>query len=156
MLNKYKDLIKHGDTEDLRAIRSAPIGGSLIGTDVKIQGDLICQEDIVIAGKVNGIVVAKSHHVHVAETGELKADITASVVSVEGSVKGNVIGLENVIITSTGNVLGNIECPRLSLEDGAKFKGSIEMNPAETAATVSSAKAHRVVADSDPSVVKTS
>ena len=49
----------------------------------------------------------------------------------EGTVTGNLYGLERVMISSTSHVQGNIECPRVALEDGAKFKGSIEMNPGE-------------------------
>jgi cytoskeletal protein CcmA (bactofilin family) len=146
MLNKYKDRIKNSDSDHVSSHKGPSSRGNsaVIGEDVKIKGDIISQEDIIIAGEVNGIVQAKSHHVHVADTGVLNADIIGNVVSVEGLVKGNIVGLENVIITPTGNVLGNIECPRLSLEDGAKFKGSIEMNPADPTASLTKMKAHRV------------
>ena len=149
MLSKYKDLIKSADSDSASAQTSTNLESksALIGSDVKIKGDVISEEDIVIAGEITGIVQAKSHHIHVANTGVLNADITGNIVSIEGSVKGNIVGLENVIITSTGNVLGNIECPRLSLEDGAKFKGSIEMNPLDVTASISHVKANRAASE---------
>ena len=164
MLSKYKDLIKSSDSDSVSSQTSTNLESksALIGSDVKIKGDVISEEDIVIAGEVTGIVQAKSHHIHISDTGILNADITGNIVSIEGSVKGNIVGLENVIITSTGNVLGNIECPRLSLEDGAKFKGSIEMNPGEPAQSVlpifsvSNAKVHRSVKESGQTATKAS
>ena len=54
---------------------------------------------------------------------------------IEGSVKGDILGGEKVIIERKGNVLGNIDSPRVSLEDGAKFKGSITMDPDENTVT---------------------
>ena len=51
--------------------------------------------------------------------------------NIEGIVKGDISGTEKVVISKTGNVLGNIQSPRVTLEDGAKFKGSIEMDPDE-------------------------
>ena len=158
MLSKYKDLIKSADSDSASAQTSTNLESksALIGSDVKIKGDVISEEDIVIAGEITGIVQAKSHHIHVANTGVLNADITGNIVSIEGSVKGNIVGLENVIITSTGNVLGNIECPRLSLEDGAKFKGSIEMNPLDVTASISHVKANRAASESETPDIKAS
>ena len=158
MLSKYKDLIKSADSDSVSSQTSTNLESksALIGSDVKIKGDVISEEDIVIAGEVTGIVQAKSHHIHVANTGVLNADITGNIVSIEGSVKGNIVGLENVIITSTGNVLGNIECPRLSLEDGAKFKGSIEMNPLDVTASISHVKANRAASESEKPDIKAS
>ena len=68
---------------------------------------------------------------------------------IEGTVTGDICGSENVIIANTGNVLGNIDSPRVSLEDGAKFKGSITMDPDESTVTdlplgsTAELKAHR-------------
>ena len=61
----------------------------------------------------------------------------ASTVRIEGSVRGDIHGGEKVIIARTGNVRGNITAPRVTLEDGAIFKGSIDMDPGDaTAASV--------------------
>jgi cytoskeletal protein CcmA (bactofilin family) len=52
---------------------------------------------------------------------------------VEGSVSGDISASQNVVIAASGNIIGNIESPRVTLEDGAKFKGSIEMDPDQPA-----------------------
>ena len=59
------------------------------------------------------------------------SDFGGKAESYEGKVEGDISGGEKVIISKTGNVLGNIDAPRVTLEDGAKFKGSIEMDPDE-------------------------
>ena len=105
----------------------------MIGATVKIKGDIQSDENLVIEGKVDGTITAKSHEITVGSSGELKANITAKVVKIEGKVQGDVFGGEKVIISKTGNVRGNIVAPRVTLEDGAKFKGSIDMDPGEPA-----------------------
>ena len=96
-----------------------------------IEGKIVSGEDLIIEGNVSGSISAKGHEITVGTAGKLKADISAKVVRIEGSVQGDISGVEKVIISKTGNVLGNIDAPRVTLEDGAKFKGSIEMDPGE-------------------------
>ena len=112
----------------------------MIGPTVVIEGKIVSGEDLLIEGNVSGSISAKGHEVTVGSVGKLKADISAKIVRVEGSVQGDISGVEKVIISKTGNVLGNIDAPRVTLEDGAKFKGSIEMDPGETAVAESSGK----------------
>ncbi|MBV1904704.1 MAG: polymer-forming cytoskeletal protein, partial [Pseudomonadales bacterium] len=66
------------------------------------------------------------------KSGKVTADIMAKVVKIEGEVTGDIAGDEKVVISSTGRVRGNIVAPRMTLEDGAKFKGSIDMDPEES------------------------
>lgn len=73
-----------------------------------------------------------AHQVTVGETGKVKADIKAKTVIVNGNVIGDITGGEKVIISKSGNINGNIVTPRMTLEDGAVFKGSIDMDPGET------------------------
>ena len=108
-------------------------GGSMIGPSLKIEGKLVSEEDLVIQGQIKGSITAKANEVVVGVNGKLKADLQAKIVKVEGSVTGDITGVEKVIIAKTGNVVGNIQAPRVNLEDGAKFKGSIEMDPENTA-----------------------
>ena len=65
----------------------------------------------------------------VGKTGRLKADVCAKSVRIEGNIVGDVVGNEKVLITRSGNVQGNIVAPRLILEDGAIFKGTVDMTP---------------------------
>jgi cytoskeletal protein CcmA (bactofilin family) len=124
-------------------------GTAMIGPTVVIEGKIVSGENLLVEGSVSGSISAKGHEVTVGAAGKLKADISAKVVRVEGSVQGDISGVEKVIISKTGNVLGNIDAPRVTLEDGAKFKGSIEMDPGDTASAKESA-AKSVVKDSAP------
>ncbi|MDA9347734.1 polymer-forming cytoskeletal protein [Porticoccaceae bacterium] len=111
---------------------SVSIGGkTMIGSTVVIDGNITSAEDLIIEGKVSGTITATGHEVTVGQAGQLKANINAKSVRIEGKVEGDISGGEKVIISKTGNVLGNIDAPRVTLEDGAKFKGSIEMDPDE-------------------------
>jgi len=65
----------------------------------------------------------------VGESGSVSADIQARSVSIDGEVTGDINGSEKVVISRSGNVRGNIVAPRVTLEDGAIFKGSIDMDP---------------------------
>lgn len=105
----------------------------MIGPSIKIKGEVSGDEDLVIQGRVEGTINLKSNEVSVGQSGQVYADIEAKVVKIDGEVTGDVAGHENVVISKSGNVRGNIVAPRVTLEDGAIFKGSIDMDPGETA-----------------------
>ena len=114
------------------SIARAPDGQlfkAVIGSTVKVVGQIISEENIQIDGNVEGSVNSEEHEVFVSVSGNLLADVRAHVVVIEGTVKGDITGLEKVVVCQSGNVLGNIDAPRVTLEDGAKFKGTIEMDP---------------------------
>lgn len=106
-----------------------PGGRAVIGPSIRIQGDLMGEEDLVIEGRVEGKVELKQQSVTVGQSGRVKADVFARTITVEGEVKGNLVADEQITVRRTGQVQGNLTAPRVSLEDGAKFKGSIDMEP---------------------------
>jgi cytoskeletal protein CcmA (bactofilin family) len=101
---------------------------AVIGPSIHIDGDLRGEEDLLIEGEVNGTVELKNNSLTVGPQGKVRADVYASSVYVEGFVEGDLYGAERVGILKSAQVKGNITSPRVSLEDGAKFKGSIEMD----------------------------
>lgn len=107
----------------------------MIGETIKIEGEITGAEDLVIRGSVKGTVDLTSHEVTVDETGKVEADIKGKVVVINGEVTGDIRGGEKVVISKSGNVRGNIIAPRVTLEDGAVFKGSIDMDPGASAST---------------------
>ncbi|MCF6226349.1 MAG: polymer-forming cytoskeletal protein [Xanthomonadales bacterium] len=124
-----------------------PGGRAVIGSGIEINGDITGTEDLVIKGKVKGKVKLPDNEVEVETSAVVNADISANVVKISGNVHGDLIGKEKVIILKTGNVKGNITAPRVTLEDGAKFKGSIDMDPSESTAELplkASPKAEKV------------
>ena len=109
----------------------------MIGPTIKIKGDITGDENLTIEGSVEGSVELGAHEVCVGQSGKVNANVTAKTIKIEGEVKGDIRGKEKVVVSKTGNVRGNIIAPRVTLEDGAKFKGSIDMDPGEASASVS-------------------
>lgn len=105
---------------------------AVIGSGIEISGDVTASTDLLINGLVNGTVVQSSHNVEIGESGRVNARLRAKLVKVSGEVKGDISGIEKVLLSRTGRVRGNIVAPRVQLEDGAIFKGSIDMTPART------------------------
>ena len=109
---------------------SSTVRQALIGSTIVIKGDVTGDENLVIDGKVEGSIELGSKEVTIGRSGRVSANVHANVIRIEGEVQGDISGNEKVIISKTGNVQGNIIAPRVTLEDGAKFKGSIDMDPA--------------------------
>ena len=109
---------------------------AMIGATIKIKGNVTGAENLVIEGKVDGSVELADHDLTIGQTGEVVANITAKTVIIEGQITGDVTGSEKVILTKSGRVNGNIVAPRVTLEDGAKFKGSIDMDPGTDKPTI--------------------
>ncbi|MCS5593382.1 MAG: polymer-forming cytoskeletal protein [Porticoccaceae bacterium] len=130
--NKSKSAPENTDVMSAGASSQSP-PLAIIGAGVKMQGQIVSSENIVVDGLIEGSITAENHQVRVSDSGVVKGDIHASVILVEGSVSGDISANQNVVISASANVIGNIESPRVTLEDGAKFKGSIEMDPGQPA-----------------------
>jgi cytoskeletal protein CcmA (bactofilin family) len=102
---------------------------STLGPSIAIKGDLTGSEDLRIEGSVRGTIRLEKQGVVIAKGGRIKADIFARSISVEGEVKGNLFGEEEIVIRPSGKLEGNITAPSVTLENGAKFRGSIDMEP---------------------------
>ena len=110
-----------------------------IGPSIFIKGDLSGEEDLVIEGRVEGKVDLKQNNVTIGKNGRVRADVFGKVVIIEGEVDGNVFAREQAILRQAGAIRGNITAPRVMLEDGSRFKGSIDMEaPKETGGNSSS------------------
>lgn len=109
---------------------------AVIGRSIRIDGDLQGEEDLRIEGDVNGTVRLRNHTLTIGSEGKIRADVYAKSVVVDGLMEGDLYGSERVAIRQNATVLGNITSPRVSLDDGARFKGSIEMDPETVKAAV--------------------
>ncbi len=98
-----------------------------VGASITIVGDITGDEDLTILGRIEGKVDLPQHVVTVGQSGRVQADIHARVVSVAGEVRGNLIAGEQILIRKTATMLGNLTAPRVGLEDGCSFRGSVEM-----------------------------
>ena len=155
MFEKRKDNPEPGSNRGLINDLTTAIGSkdvsearktAVIGPTIKIKGALSGEENLVIEGSVEGSVELAGHDLTVGPKGQVDADLNARTVKVEGRITGDIRGSEKVIITKSGRVLGNIVAPRVTLEDGAKFKGSIDMDPGDESAVVTGQKSTKPVA----------
>jgi cytoskeletal protein CcmA (bactofilin family) len=128
-----------------RTARAKGGASAMIGSSIAVKGDISGGEDLLIQGQVEGNVQLADHSVTVGADGRVKADIHARNITVEGQVEGGLYGSEKVVIRQSGRVRGNIVSPRVTLEDGASFKGSIDMevqkSPRPSPESVASASA---------------
>jgi cytoskeletal protein CcmA (bactofilin family) len=108
-----------------------------IGPCIQINGDVTGNEDVRIEGRVEGTINLSDNVLTVGKEGQINATITARAIFVEGKVEGDLKSDEQIVIRSSGNVRGNIVAPRVTLEDGCKFKGSVDMDVEPSAARAS-------------------
>ena len=124
---------KAKETTSSRA-KSASKGYSVLGPTLTFKGgELSSDEDLIIEGIVEGKIAHQTHHLTIGESGKVKADVRARIITVEGTIEGDLHGDEAVHIASTARVTGNIVSPRITIEDGASFDGSIKTTQASIA-----------------------
>lgn len=106
-----------------------------IGPSITIRGEVSGDEDLLIQGTVEGSVDLGQHSVVVGRDGRVKANISGRVVTVEGEVEGDLKAEEQIVLRPSADVKGDISAPRIVLEDGARFRGMVEMGEARKAAS---------------------
>jgi cytoskeletal protein CcmA (bactofilin family) len=111
------------------ANRSSGSGNAVIGRSIKIVGDLRGEEDLRIEGDIDGTIHLPNHSLTIGTEGRINADAYAKSVTIDGEMNGDVYGSECVTVRANARVAGNIVASRVSLEEGARFKGSIDMDP---------------------------
>lgn len=112
---------------------AAPGEVAVIGRSIIIKGEVSGDEDLLIQGQVDGSVDLDLQSVTVGREGRVKANITGRVVTVEGEVDGDLKAQEQVILRSSARVHGDITAPRVVLEDGASFRGLVDMGESPAA-----------------------
>ena len=130
---------------------SAPASreAAVIGPSIHIDGDVRGEEDLLIEGEVAGTVQLKNNSLTIGPNGKVRADVYAHSIYVDGFVEGDLFGAERVHIRKSAQVKGNVTSPRVSVEDGAKFKGAIEMDP-QAAQSAGKSAAQRPAAQPAP------
>jgi cytoskeletal protein CcmA (bactofilin family) len=105
-------------------------GAAVIGRSIQINGDLRGDEDLRIEGDVSGTVELKNSALTIGKEGKVKAGVYAKSIAVDGETQGDLYATECVSVHANARVQGNIIAPKVSIVEGAHFKGSIEMDPA--------------------------
>jgi cytoskeletal protein CcmA (bactofilin family) len=107
----------------------APIDGgrTQFGRSLAVKGDVSGNEDLTIFGQFEGTINVQGHCLTIGPEGKVRAEIQAARVVIHGSVHGNISVRERVEIYKSGHVVGDLIAPGISIEDGAYFKGKIEI-----------------------------
>jgi cytoskeletal protein CcmA (bactofilin family) len=124
-----------------------------LGSSLHVKGNITGIEDLLIDGSVEGLIQLDERKLTVGTTAKLTADINARDVVVYGSVKGNVRAKGRIEIKKDGSVIGNLTTAQITIEEGADFKGSIEIDRGEAKETdkdVSSRAASAAAAGAGP------
>ena len=102
-----------------------------IGKAVKVIGQIYTKEDLFVDGDLEGTVEALEHKLTIGPNGTVHADVKAREVAVLGSLQGDVEATDKIEIRKDAKLVGNIKTARILIEDGAYFKGGIELVKAE-------------------------
>jgi cytoskeletal protein CcmA (bactofilin family) len=108
--------------------RPEPAGGNraTIGSSMRIEGEIRTEEELLVDGEVDGLMESKSL-VTVGKQGKVRANIKAREVVIYGEVKGNVEVSHKIAIREQGSLIGDVKSAGISIDDGAYFKGSIDI-----------------------------
>lgn len=103
-----------------------PMPTAAIGPSMRIKGEIHSREELLVDGDVEGLMVSESL-LTVGPNGKIRANIKARDVVIFGSVRGDVDVTEKIAIRGQGSLIGNIKCAGIMIDDGAYFKGSIDI-----------------------------
>ncbi|PYT75245.1 MAG: hypothetical protein DMG39_00355 [Acidobacteria bacterium] len=106
-----------------------------LGPSLHVKGDLAGAEDLLIDGSIKGMIQLNDHKLTVGMAAKLNADINAREVVVYGCVQGNVYATGRIEIKKGGSVIGNLRTAQVMIDDGADFRGSIEIDKSATEET---------------------
>lgn len=102
-------------------------GTAFLGPSLSFHGELIGKENLIVHGKVEGQITLENHDLTVEAGSRVKAKIQAKNVFIKGSVEGNIQAQGKVFIEKQGQMIGDISASRISVVEGAQFKGSVKI-----------------------------
>ncbi|MDE3186164.1 MAG: polymer-forming cytoskeletal protein [Acidobacteriota bacterium] len=121
---------------------AAPVGEqATIGKGLFIKGEITGSESLFIDGKIEGSINLPGNRLTVGRNGQVSASITAREIVVLGKVRGNVSATDRVDIRAEGSLTGDVAAARISIEDGAFFKGGIDIRKPESKPAAAAAAA---------------
>src|SRR5258708_21360035 len=101
-------------------------GGTTMGPSMSVKGEIYSREELFVDGEIQGSIELQ-HRLTVGPNGKIRATIKAREVVLHGSIQGNVQAVEKIIIREKGSLVGDIKTAGIVIEDGAYFKGSIDI-----------------------------
>ena len=115
-------------TDATRPLAAMPAGTARLGASLHVKGEISGNEDLHVDGSIEGLIQLEDRKLTVGASAKLTADVVAREVVVYGSVKGNLRARDRIEIKKDGSVVGDLTTARIMIEDGAYFKGSIEID----------------------------
>ena len=132
----------------------APRGMATIGKSVVLKGQVFSREDLYVDGELDGTIELLEHRLTVGPHAKLSATIKAREVVIMGSIRGNIEASDKIDIRKDAKLVGDIKTARIVIEDGAYFKGSIDIQkPAVGPAPAASKPAVAAAGAGQPSPV---
>ena len=110
---------------------SAPVrngGSAALGKNVTVKGQIFAREDLTIDGEVEGTIECHDHRLTIGPNARVQASLKAREVVIHGSIQGNVESTDKIDIKKEAKLVGDIKTSRIVIEDGAYFKGSIDIS----------------------------
>jgi cytoskeletal protein CcmA (bactofilin family) len=105
-------------------------GPAALGKNVTIKGQIFAREDLTIDGEVEGTVECQEHRLTIGPNARVQAGLKAREIIIHGSIQGNVDATDKIDIKKEAKLVGDIKTSRIVIEDGAYFKGSIDISKA--------------------------
>jgi cytoskeletal protein CcmA (bactofilin family) len=143
MWSDRKEPVRTGPVPDAKSeavpqrVSAAPVGITIIGKAMVIRGQIKSREDLHVDGQVDGTLDVSNCRLTIGSNGKVGAGATAREVDVLGSVSGDVEASKKITIRKGGRLVGDLRTPGIVIEDGAYFKGKIEIvnteDPADAA-----------------------
>ena len=111
----------------IATLPEAPRNVAVIGAGMTIKGEVYSQEDLYVDGEIDGAIELKEHCLTVGPNGKTHSSVRAREVVVLGSIQGNVEARDKIAIRKNGRLVGDIKTAGIIIDDGAYFKGSIDI-----------------------------
>ncbi len=114
-------------TNEMRPVTPASTSGARLGPSLHVKGEINGNEDLHVDGSVEGLISLEDRKLTIGASAKVSADIVAREIVVFGTVKGNLRARDRIEIKKDGSVIGDLTTARIMIEDGAYFKGAIEI-----------------------------
>ena len=121
-------------TDALRPSATPSGSTARLGPSLHVKGEITGHEDLLVDGSIEGLIQLEDRKLTVGASAKVTADVISREVVVYGSVKGNLRAKDRIEIKKDGSVVGDLTTARIMIEDGAYFKGSIEIDKTGDAA----------------------
>ena len=102
-------------------------GAGVIGKNIRIKGVVRGKEDLVVEGEVDGSITLPEHHLTLERPSRTTAEVKARNATMRGRHRGNAEAIDKIEITAEAVMIGDLRAPRLVIREGAKFRGTVDM-----------------------------